>query len=272
MLSDNARSTADPCLSFQVSPSAPMLTSSPGVRFSGSRLTLSATYRLSASLPCSDQQTVLLMTAMLSHPEAVRGSDHRESEGTLKDFELAARCCLTGLYVRLMLGRPAIVALSDGWRQASDGSDLPPAVKLKLEHVRAASSTEAEYYFRPTLFALSRGHLPQDALADECAFRLAVIGEGTERVSLWALRRGLEVHAADLVEASLPMSRSDLVEAVEPILGERYRQLEGDLMGLDEWRFQEGLRISFTLASARARGVLSPVEEEAESGIREVAP
>lgn len=248
MLSDNIRTSPSPCLSSQVNPSAPTLTSSPGMRISGSRLTLAATYRLMASLPPLDQQLILLMTAMLGSRGYLGDQEPAgRSSAAPTDFELAARSCLSGLYVRLALGRPALVAVTNPRESTGDPEEAPSAVKLKLEHVRAVTSTKAEYYFRPTLFALKTEPPVQDDLHSERAFCLAHLdSEEADPVSLWAVRKGMETHAGLIVEDFLPVGRAGLVDAIEQKVDGRYRRLERDMLGLDEWRFQEGLRIAFT--------------------------
>jgi len=266
MLSDNIRTSPSPCLSSQVSPSAPTLTSSPGMRISGSRLTLAATYRLMASLPSLDQQLILLMTAMLGSRGYLGDQEPAgESTGAPTDFELAARSCLSGLYVRLVLGRPALVAVSNPRESSGDADEAPSAVKLKLEHVRAVSSTKAEYYFRPTLFALKTEPPAQDDLHSERAFCLARLDtEEADPVSLWAVRKGMETQAGLIVEDFLPVGRVNLVDAIQKKVEGRYGRLASDMLGLDEWRFQEGLRIAFTLVAPRRQVEDEPLQATVE--------
>lgn len=266
MLSDNIRTSPSPCLSSQVNPSAPTLTSSPGMRISGSRLTLAATYRLMASLPPLDQQLILLMTAMLGS-RGYLGDQEPAGEffAAPTDFELAARSCLSGLYVRLALGRPALVAVTNQRESSCDAEEAPPAVKLKLEHVRAVTSTKAEYYFRPTLFALKTEPPEQDDLQSERAFCLARFDEEeTDPVSLWAVRKGMETQAGLIAEDFLPVGRADLVDAIQKKVDGRYRRLEHDMLGLDEWRFQEGLRVAFTLIAPREQIEAEPLQATME--------
>jgi hypothetical protein len=259
MSGEGIQSQMEPYLSFQVSLSAPTLTSSPGVRISGSRLVLAAAYRLSASLSYSDQQLVLLMTAVLGGRGSASGEEIAEPfPGMLGDFDSAAAGCLIGLYVRLVLGRPSIVVVSDEWERAALRGENAPVVTLRLEHARAVSSTRAEYYFRPTLLVLRLESPPVERPASERAFMLAYLADHeheTERFSLRAVRKGAEVDAALIPTSFLPVGRSNLVEAIQSRAGGRYERLVPDLLGLDEWRFQEGLRAAFSDAAALSKSV-----------------
>ena len=218
-----------------------------GLRLHGSRLTLAATYRLASSVPVSDREMILTLTGLDSEEE------RRSPKGEGVDFELAATNCLAGLYVKLALGRPTIVARNG----ASPPAPAPPlpdlTVRLRLGMVRAVSSTRVEYYLKPTLYC--RQH--DDASADiagvpaEPAFRLLDGDpENPDSVTFWAVRRGRESQLVHLHHAVLPKARTELVAGLRDLAGGRLDPLEGDLLGLDEWRFQEGLRVAFALLAA----------------------
>lgn len=235
------------CRTRKIDSQALVLTSSPGLYLRGPRVLLSASHRLAASLSRADRETVVELAAIISH-ELTRQPDVQTG-----DIEAAAIVCLAALRLKSALGRPGVVAAPeiDGF-QRSWRDRVRPA-KMRLGHVRAVSSTEVEYYFRPTLYSVKDGEhrdWGRKMAGSGQTFRLARVttDEGLG-VLLWAAGRNEDALPWDLGDGRLPLNRAGLFEAVVAEAAEGIEAVEADLLGLDEWRFQEGLRIAFASLS-----------------------
>ena len=224
----------------------PIGTSSPRVCLRGSRAALIASYRLAASLSAADKEMVVVIAAALSSEGiAYQGS------GT-NDFELAAECCLAGLYLKSVLRTPVMVALTHPLEPQLAGKMISAPGRLSLAYVRAISSTEVEYCLSLSPLDVPHGKIPQEVydFGPESTYRST--GDSQElpmKVTLWAVKKGQEAEAERLCTSDLPRPRAKLMEVIRGEAGVQIGGLESDLLGLDEWRFREGLRGAFSAAS-----------------------
>lgn len=227
-------------------PRAPTLTVAPGFRVRGSRLALVATYRLTSSLPASDRHAVLTLMALRSR-EAVG-----PPVGQAGDFELAGSHCLAALCIRLALGHPSTVARglpSDGHEEPGDRAR--DTVCLELGYVRAVSSSEIEYYFRTSPVMPSADLAAFDPVGPPPgpAFFVSDLPVGDRgAATVWSVAKGEEAQVGRLRRLDLAHTRRELMRDIEDQVGGRSKSLQKDLLGLDEWRFRDGLRSAFTLA------------------------
>ncbi|MBN1458543.1 MAG: hypothetical protein JXA57_03340 [Armatimonadetes bacterium] len=255
MTAGNQRTSPHPCLMSNIDLRVPALTSSPGLRLRGRRLTLAASYRLAASLAPTDREMIVALTAVLN------GADGHSAGAAGNDFELAARYCLSGLYLRMILGRSVVVVLDPRSDHTPDDGSAVSLVRLRLAHVRAVSSTEVEYFFRPTLFCIQGGRscttVPR--VDSRPVVRLVKVApDSGSAATLWGIGSGAETQIDDLKTIELPPDRGGLMATVAEKADNRLESVEPDLLGLDEWRFQEGLRVAFNLtrvSSGRGAGV-----------------
>jgi hypothetical protein len=233
--------TPDVLFAPRLDPRSLTLTSSPGLRFRGSRSALTATYRLAASLSASDRQRALTLLAVRASQESEYPGDRRD------EFELAAGTCPAALRIKLALGQPIVVASKASSSGPKGPGGGPPSVtRLQLGHVRAVSSTEIECYLKPSLACAAA--CDSDNPPVEPAFFLTTLpGSDSHAITLWSVRKGRECRLGSSHLFDLPCTRPELMSEITAQVGDQLKGLEKDLLGLDEWRLQEGLRRAFSL-------------------------
>ena len=203
---------------------------------------------MSASLSTHESERVVELTGAMDQSLVEREGER------LEEVEAAASVCLSALLLKATLRKPAILAVPEDSEWPRRGNESTQPVVLRLGHVRAVSPSEVEYYYRSVS---QPPQIPSSVESDHrserqvTAYRIADVASGEGFcLSLLGADMALGVRRAMQMEMGvreLVMHRSDLVKCMVEETGHEFESISKDLLGLDEWRFREGLRKAFDM-------------------------